>query len=240
MTETFVIVHGAWQNAAAWSAVVKRLEANGHTAVAVDLPGRDIASGENQPSLEDYRRTVLAAVEAAGVPVTLVGHSFGGFTISNVAEAAPASIKTLVYVAAYLPVTGESLQTLSATDSGSSFTQENFVMAPDWTYAEVLERDRALIFANDAPPDLQRRITTALVREPLAPLAEKVTLSADRFGKVRKVYVRTMRDHAVSPALQDRMLARTTVAKVLAIDTGHAPSLTNPDGLALLLAEAAA
>lgn len=239
MAETFVIVHGAWQDARAWSGVVKQLEGNGHKAVAVNLPGRDIAAGARQPSLEDYKQTVLAAIRAAGAPVTLVGHSFGGITISNVAEVAPETSKTLVYVAAFLPVSGESLQAISATDSDSRITPENFVMAPDWTYAEVLERDRQLIFANDAPPELWREITSAMLREPLAPMAEQVTLTPERFGKVRKAYIKTLHDNAVSPALQDRMLARTPVAKVLAIESGHAPSLTQPGALARLLVEAA-
>jgi len=36
---TFILVHGAWQGAWAWDTIVARLEAAGHPAIAVDLPG---------------------------------------------------------------------------------------------------------------------------------------------------------------------------------------------------------
>jgi pimeloyl-ACP methyl ester carboxylesterase len=99
MAETFIIVHGAWQDASAWAEVVRHLVSGGHKAVSVNLPGRNIASGEKQPSLEDYKQAVLGAIAAASGPVLLAGHSFGGFTISNVGEAAPEKIKTLEPIA---------------------------------------------------------------------------------------------------------------------------------------------
>src|SRR3984957_21300830 len=36
---TFILVHGAWQGGGAWDTIVPRLEAEGHRAIAVDLPG---------------------------------------------------------------------------------------------------------------------------------------------------------------------------------------------------------
>jgi pimeloyl-ACP methyl ester carboxylesterase len=36
---TFILIHGAWQGAWAWETIVPRLEALGHDAIAVDLPG---------------------------------------------------------------------------------------------------------------------------------------------------------------------------------------------------------
>ncbi|MGY8957303.1 MAG: alpha/beta fold hydrolase, partial [Alphaproteobacteria bacterium] len=36
---TFLLIHGAWQGAWAWQRLAPLLEAAGHTAVAVDLPG---------------------------------------------------------------------------------------------------------------------------------------------------------------------------------------------------------
>ncbi len=237
--KSFVIVHGAFQSASAWKDVAASLKSAGHQVDLVDLPGRDAKGDLHAVSLELYRDAANEVVRRASQRVVLVGHSFGGFVTSSVAEANSELIERLVYVAAYVPSSGESLQSLSAQDRGSKFSQENFVMAPDYSYAEVLERDRALIFANDAEGALRDRITAGLLREPLTPLSQAVTLSPERFGKVAKSYVKTRRDNAVSPAFQDMMIARAAIDRVLSIDAGHAAAQTQPDKVARLISEAA-
>jgi pimeloyl-ACP methyl ester carboxylesterase len=226
-----VIVHGAFQTAAAWSQVEKMLEAKGHDVDVVDLPGRDAKGDLKTVSLAAYRDAVTAVINSKTDPVYLVGHSFGGITISNVAELAPTKIKKLIYVAAYLPKSGESLQSLSAEDKNNKFTQTNFVVAKDYSYAEVLEVDRGLIFANDASAETRVTVTKDLVKEPLAPMAEPVTLTA-AFESVAKAYIRTMKDNAVSTPLQDMMIGRAGVNQVISVDTGHTPFITAPEAIA--------
>jgi pimeloyl-ACP methyl ester carboxylesterase len=177
LADRVVIVHGAFQNAAAWSEVEKLLEAKGHEVDVVDLPGRDAKGDLKAINLAAYRDATRAAVDAKTESVHLVGHSFGGFTISNVAEAEPNMIKKLIYVAAYVPKSGESMQALSGMDKNNKFTQTNFVVAKDYTYADVLEADRSLIFANDGAPDVQAMVTKNMVKEPLGPIAEPITLN---------------------------------------------------------------
>lgn len=238
--DTFVIVHGAFQDASAWSQVSGRLRRAGHRTILIELPGRDALGADVRAlSLNSYRDAVLAAMTDVREPVVLVGHSFGGMTISAVAEAAPDRIARLVYVAAYLPISGESMQDLAGRDRGNRFTEQNFVTAPDFSWAEVLRRDRALIFAQDGTCGVRRAVEAGLRREPLAPMASKITVTPERFGRVPKAYLRTLRDNAVSPMLQDMMIARTPVAEVIPLNTGHAPMLTAPAALARALIEAA-
>jgi pimeloyl-ACP methyl ester carboxylesterase len=131
----FVLVHGAFQDGSSWDAVVPLLEDAGNTVITVDLPGH---GGDETPlseiTLASYRDKVIAAIEAQDQPVVLVGHSFGGFTVSNVVEAIPDCVETLVYVAAYLPRTGDSPVTLSGMDHNNGFTNTShvpFIVAPD-------------------------------------------------------------------------------------------------------------
>jgi pimeloyl-ACP methyl ester carboxylesterase len=236
--DTYVIVHGAFQNARAWDDVVRRLKRAGHKATAVDLPGRGGADAKAQ-TLTGYRDAVLSVVNAQSEPVMLVGHSFGGLTISEVAEAAPDKIKKLIYVAAYLPRKGDSLQSLSGEDHDNKFTKENFVVAPDYSTANVLARDGALIFANDAKGAKQAAIAKSLVLEPLAPMAGQSTVTPEKFGTVSKAYIFTLRDNAVSLPQQRRMVERTPVARSYGINTGHSPFATQPAQLAALLMRAA-
>jgi pimeloyl-ACP methyl ester carboxylesterase len=231
LADRIVIVHGAFQNAAAWSEVEKLLEAKGHDVDVVDLPGRDAKGDLKSINLAAYRGAARAVVDGKAEPVYLVGHSVGGFTISNVAEAEPGKIKKLIYVAAYLPKSGESLQSLSALDKNNKFTQANFVVAKDYSYADVLEADRGLIFANDGTPEIQAMVTKGLLKEPLAPMAEPLTLTV-AFDGVANAYIRTTRDNAVSTPLQDMMIERAGLKQVISVDAGHSSFITAPQATA--------
>ena len=239
---TFILVHGAFQDASGWDATLTALEAAGQTAVAVNLPGRgEDTTPVAELTLNTYRDAVIEVVNAQSGPVVLVGHSFGGMVISAVAEAVPQQIETLVYVAAYLPQSGDSLVTLSSQDHFSLLGQEgNFLFSEDFAYGLVNEAIFASAFCPDCTAEQQTQVAASQLGEPLAPLNEPVTLTEDAFGSVRKAYILTAEDVVVSPQLQALMLSRTPAARVLALDTGHAPYISAPEALAATLIEASA
>lgn len=238
-SKTFILVHGAFQDASGWTDTIAALEAAGHKAIAVQLPGR----GEDKTPLSDitlatYRDAVIAVIEAQDAPVILVGHSFGGMVISAVAEAIPAKIEALVYVAAYLPQTGDSLVSLSTQDHYSWLGQEgNFILAEDFSTGAVNAEIFAAAFCPDCSEAQAALVAASQLAEPLAPLNEPVTLTAENFGSVSRFYIMTAEDVVVSPQLQALMISRTPMARVLALDTGHAPYITAPQALADLLIE---
>ena len=241
---TFVLVHGAFQDERAWSEVKPRLEAAGHKVVAVRMAGR---AGDTTPlsqiSLESYRAQVAAAVSAEPAPVVLVGHSFGGITIANVAEALPERIRALVFVGAYLPQAGAADQSMAKwaeLDQWNGFTKQNFIVAKDYSSAGVLDSDVVMLFCGDCSAADQARTQRDFhQREPLKPAGTPVAVSAERYGRVPKVYVKTLRDRAISPQMQQLMLDRTPVQRVVQIDSGHSPFLSRPAALAQALLEAA-
>lgn len=240
---TFVLVHGAFQDERAWSEVGPRLEAAGHKVVAVRLAGR---AGDPTPlsqiTLESYRAQVAAAVSAEPAPVVLVGHSFGGITIANAAEALPERVRALVFVGAYLPQAGaadQSMAKLAESDRWNGFTQQNFVVAKDYSTAGVLDSDVVMLFCGDCSAADQARTQRDFhQREPLKPAGTPVAVSAERYGCVPKVYVKTLRDRAISPQMQQLMLDRTPVQRVMQVDSGHSPFLSQPAALAQALLEA--
>ena len=96
---TYVLVHGAYHGAWCYAKVVPLLEAAGHTAIAVDLPGH----GDNlvpmaDVTLDNYVDHVCDIIGAKDGKVILVGHSLGGLTITQVAERMPERIDWLVYL----------------------------------------------------------------------------------------------------------------------------------------------
>lgn len=237
----FVLVHGAFQDASTWDAVVPLIEANGGTAVTVELGGRgEDATPFGELTLEGYRDAVVAAVEAQEQPVILVGHSFGGMVISAAAEAVPDRIAALVYLAAYLPSNGESLVTLSSQDRYSQLGQEGvFQVSEDFTTASVLDTAFAAAFCPDCDETQAAAVAASQLPEPLPPLNTPVTLTAEAFGNIYKAYILTAQDIVVSPQLQALMIANTPVDHVYALDAGHAAYVTQPEALVAILEEVA-
>ena len=97
---TFVLIHGGGDVGWSWHLVEAALRSRGHDVVAPDLPGDD-----DSLSLDDYADAVVDAVEARK-DVVVVGHSFGAFTASLVADRLPADL--LVLLAGMIPSPGES------------------------------------------------------------------------------------------------------------------------------------
>ena len=234
-----VLVHGAFEDAHIWDGVGAGLQADGYRVISVDLPGRPSAPlAPNLVSGDLYRDTVLKAIAGETQPVVLVGHSFGGIAVSAVAEAAPAKVKTAVYLAAYLPQDGESMLSLAKQDrdskAGPALQIDEARGMVSVNYAA-----RADLFANGAPEGLRKVLPDLILDEPLAPIATPVRLSAARFGTVDKVYIHTAHDQVVSPYLQQKMVATTPVRLELTLDTGHTPFLTNVPGLVADIEQAA-
>src|SRR5215469_3891546 len=227
-----VLVHGAWEEANIWQAVTPLLQKDGYRVVTVTLPGRPSAPlSPDKVSLDLYRDTILNAIGNPAQPVVLVGHSFGGITISVAAEAAPQKIRTLVYVAAYLPKDGQSLLDLGNSDKDSKIGP-HLQVQKDKGIISIEYAARADLFCLDCNAQFRAAMPNLIVDEPLAPLATPVHLTADRFGRVDKVYLHTAKDQVVSPWLQAIMVAATPVRMEITIDTGHTPFLIDPHGLA--------
>lgn len=101
----FILVPGAGGMAWYWHRVVPLLEAVGHEAVAVDLPGDDEDAG-----LLEYAAVVTAAARG-GDDVVLVGQSLGAFTVPLAArdlDAAGRTPRAIVLVNPMIPVPGET------------------------------------------------------------------------------------------------------------------------------------
>jgi pimeloyl-ACP methyl ester carboxylesterase len=192
----------------------------------------------NKISLELYRDTILKSIDKERHPVVLVGHSFAGMTISAAAEAAPSKIKTLVYLAACLPNDGQSLLDLGNSDKDSKIGPFLKIMK-NQGIAVIDRSGRADLFCNLCSSQLRAAVPNLIVDEPLVPLVTPVHLTADRFGRVDKVYIHTAQDVVVSPSLQASMVAATPVRLELTLDTGHTAFFTDPDGLVAAIERAA-
>src|SRR6201987_382784 len=97
-----ILVHGAWADGSSWSKVIPLLIGGGLRVTAVQLP---------LGSLKDAVATVKGAIALEEGPIILVGHSSGGAVITEAGD--DPKVAGLVYIAAFAPDAGESLESLS-------------------------------------------------------------------------------------------------------------------------------
>ncbi len=234
-----VLVHGAFENASVWGHVTAKLEKDGYKVIAVDLPGRPgNPATPDKVSLGLYGDTVVAALATLDRPAVVVGHSFGGIVIADAAEKAPGKVKVLVFMAAYLPHDGDSLVSLANQDPDAK-VGPHLQIKKEQGIASIEYSARADLFANGGPEGLRKAIPDLILDEPLAPLATPVHVTAGGFGGIAKVYIHTAMDQVISPAFQVKMVASTPVRREFTLPTGHTPFLTDPDGLAADIEQAA-
>jgi pimeloyl-ACP methyl ester carboxylesterase len=90
---TIVLVHGAWADETAWNEVVSKLDKDGYSTATPRLglvdAGADVA-------------TVDATLDSIPGKKILVGHSYGGWVITNAAYGR-SDVLGLVFTAAYVP-----------------------------------------------------------------------------------------------------------------------------------------
>ena len=102
---TFVLVHGAWHGGWCWSRVADRLRAAGHRVFMPTCTGLGERAHllSRNITLDTFNADVTGLIEAEKLhEVVLVGHSFGGLTVSGVADRLPERIRYLVYLDAAL------------------------------------------------------------------------------------------------------------------------------------------
>ncbi|MFB7292240.1 alpha/beta fold hydrolase [Actinacidiphila glaucinigra] len=239
---TVVLVHGAWADAAGWTGVAKRLQADGYTVTAPATPLRGL--GSDAAYLADYLKTING-------PVILVGHSYGGAVITNAATGNP-NVKALVYVAAFAPDKGESIADLVGKYPGSHlsddpnapvptalnavpFTQADgstgvdLYIKPD-KYRDVFLSNRVSNSKAAALAATQRPVTAQAVGEPSA--------TTPAWKTIPSWYLVARDDRTIPPAAEHFMASRAH-AHTTEIDGPHAVHLTDPKAVTRLIENAA-
>lgn len=234
----FVLVAGAWHGAWCWEFVVPMLEAKGHRAQPAELPG--MGSDKTpfaQLSFADWARAVADVIEADPEPAVLVGHSRGGMVISQAAELVPDRISLNVYLTAIMMQHGESGLDSANLVPPDALTERNYVLTEDGLAYKVIP-DNALSYGR-SPPDLVERALAHMTPEPHFGLVTPLSLTAERYGRVRRAYVECLGDETVTLPLQRAMQARQPCEIVRAIDTDHCPHYSAPAEVAAVLDELA-
>src|SRR6188472_2801209 len=217
-----VLVHGTYVDGSSWDKVIPILQNAGHKVIAVQLPLH---------SLSDDIATTKRAIDLLGGPVILVGHSYGGFVITNAAYNNP-KVKGLVYLAAFAPKEGQSLSNFVdiakfpkgflVVDS-AGFIYINPAMFPQ-AFAQDVDPAQANIMAA-----VQKPFSTSILAEKSGPPAWK---------QLPTWYQVSENDHAIPPDAE-RMFAKQINATTISLTSSHASPLSHPNEVAQLILNAA-
>jgi pimeloyl-ACP methyl ester carboxylesterase len=231
---SYILVHGSWHGAWCWNKVIPLLEERGHEVRALDLAGHgQDRTPASDVTLVTYVRQVEEALDAWAEPAILVGHSHGGIVITQAAEYCAERIRSLVYLSGYLPADGQSLMDWALRDTRSILVR-SVVPSDDGLTLNIGTEVALEAFYGDCSPEDAAWATSSLVPEPSSSYRAPIAISAERFGSLPRLYIKCLRDRAVTPAIQERMLEQTPCA-VRTMDTGHSPFLSAPSELVDLL-----
>ncbi|MFG1621920.1 alpha/beta fold hydrolase [Kribbella sp. NPDC049227] len=230
---TIVLVHGSWADASSWNRVTQRLQDDGYTVRAIPNNLRSVAG--DAASVRAFLQTVTG-------PVVLVGHSYGGFVITNAATGLP-NVKALVYVNAFAPDTGETPFQLVgpdsalASDPATIFDLVPPTLPPSPTTDVYLKRstvfdsfatglsadDKDLVFATQRPGAL------GALNEPSATPAWKTIPSWSAIGTKDQII----------PASAQRTMSKRAGATITEYDAGHLGLMSDPKVVTRVIEQAA-
>ena len=232
----YVLVHGSAHGSWCWERVVPLLEGQGHTVVAVDLPGNghdDTALAD--VTLEAYAEHVCGVLDSLDGPAVLVGHSLGGLTISRTAELRPGGVAVLVYLTALLLGDGETFAPATSGDPAevrrALETRTSWNIADDLTHVVYKPELAQHRFYNDCSDEDVAWAKSMIVPQPVGPLVSPMQVSDANFGRVPRIYIECSLDNAVTPEHARAMYTSLPCAEVITMQTGHSPFLSAPDEL---------
>lgn len=235
----YVLVHGAYHGGWCYENVVPLLEAAGHTAIAVDLPGHGsniVPIGE--VTLDAYVDHVCSVVSAQTEPVILVGHSLGGMTITQVSERMPEKVAWVVYLTAMMPKNGQNRTDLAEFEGPEKMAAKR-IISEDGLSSTMPDEIIPPTFYGQCSADDVARAIARLVPQATEPFLRQAQTTPERFGSVQRAFIECARDNAIPIAMQRAMIAAQPCDRVFTIDTDHSPFYSAPDELARDLLELA-
>jgi len=219
---TIVFCHGIWADGSCFSKVIPPLQADGHEVIAVQY-GLD--------SFEEDVATVKRTLNRVGSPVILVGHSYGGATIT--AAGVDDRVAGLVYIAAVAPDVGETVQQQLDKYPSDIFSRVEVADGRAWMLPNGTE-----FFAGDLSEE-EQKLVWATHYAPVADLFHQQKIKSTPWKSKPSWYILTTQDHTVHPDLQ-RWVSKRMGATVIEVESSHVPMLSKPNVVIDVIRKAAA
>ena len=212
---TIVLVHGAFSGPSAWTEVAGKLRRDGYVvatpALALDGLAGDVATV----------RSTLDAITGAKI---LVGHSYGGFVVSNSA-AGRTDIHGLVFTAAFVPDEGDAIASLGLGYQPPAFLTPGHLIVEPTLKATI----NPIFFRHDFAHDLNPKAAAAMAgsQGPTSLLILGTPSGPVGWHDLPSWYAVSDADRVIDPALQRWMANRAEATIVTFDDASHAGGFTH-------------
>jgi pimeloyl-ACP methyl ester carboxylesterase len=220
---TVVLVHGGFADGSGWQGVYNLLRKDGFSVSVVQNPTL---------SLEDDVAVTKRVIDAQSEPVILVGHSYGGAVITEAGN--DPNVAALVYVAAFAPDKGESVNTLIG-----GFPQDGPappILPPEDGFL-FLDREKfPESFAADVDPELAAFMADSQVPWGVDALGQ--TISEAAWATKPSWYLIATEDRMIPPPAQEEMSGRAG-ATVEEVAASHSLYVSKPEAVAEIIQKAA-
>ena len=216
---SIVLVHGGFVDGSGWEAVYQILRKAGHAVTVVQNPTL---------SLADDAAVTKRALDQQADQAVLVGHSYGGAVITE-AGTHP-KVAALVYIAAFAPDRGESVNTLIADPPPGAPVPP--ILPPQDGFLFLDRAKFAASFAADVNPDLAAFMADSQVPWGVDALAGAITEPAWRTKP--SWYLVATEDRMIPPDAQ-RFMSQRANAKVVETAASHSVYVSQPAAVAALI-----
>lgn len=247
-----VLVHGEGFGAWCWYKSIALLEESGLVPIAIDLSGSGIDTTDTNSvfTLVDYSKPLITYLQDLpdDEKVILVGHGCGGASVSYAMEHLPQKISKAIFVCATMVSSGQRPFDVFTEELGSSedllkeskfLTYGNGTENPPTGFMLERQQMKGLYF-NQSP---SKDIALAMVSMrpvPLGPILEKLSLSPEKYGSVKRYFIQTLDDRALSPDIQEKLVRENPPEGVYKIKgSDHCPFFSKPQSLHKMLLEIA-
>ena len=221
---SIVLVHGAWGDGAHWKHVIPVLVDSGYTVRAVQNP---------LSSLKDDVEKTKDIVASLPDPVLLVGHSYGGVVITEVGN--EPNVAGLVYVAAFAPDAGETVQQLFELNPPPPGAA---IIKPDAQGYLWLDFDQyPANFCQDVPAE--EALVMAITQKPLAASIFGDKVSKPAWKEKPSWYQISSNDKMIPPATEQLFADRMKPKKTISLPSSHASMASHGKEIADFIVEAA-
>lgn len=222
--KNIVLVHGGFVDGSGWKGVYDILKKDGYNVSIVQNP---------TTSLADDVAVTKRVIDQLDGPVVLVGHSYGGVVVSEAGT--NDKVKSVVYIAAFAPDTGESVSTLIANPPEGAAVPP--ILPPVDGFLFLDKAKFAESFAADVEPAIAAFMADSQVPWGVEALAGAVTAPA---WKVKPSHYLVAADDRMIPPAAQRLMAKRAGSTVTEVRGSHAVYLSNPQAVADVIERAAA
>lgn len=229
----YILVHGSWHGPWCWEKLVPFLKQNNHTVECVDLPGYEEKGALSKITYQDYYDHLKKVVLGCNEPPVLVSHSMSGIIAGPLSDEIGEGIQHTFFISAFLPAYGESLLDVALRYDQSAIP--SILEVDPVRKVHILDPKGAKkALYDDCSLDVQDWAVKQLRPQPYTPLETPLEWKDSFKRNDQRTYIICELDRDIEPRAQRDMLLKHP-SKVISMQCGHFPFLSQPEKLAEIL-----